>query len=366
MSTKNFIFRVDSSNIIGTGHFWRCFRLAIKLQSVGGNISFMAASMLQQHKDLIIKSGFKFIQIGDGSRLNLSNEHDNVTSYSSWLPTSEIEDAYLCRDILFSEMLDAQCIIVDHYALGRVWEKYLAKLGLKIVIIDDLANRKHYGNLLIDQNWFGNITHIRYAKLVNRDCKLLLGSSYFMGEFNRLPKRYVSHKSKLRILIYAGGTTDQRKLLVFARLAADLYLWNKNLSFHFLFSKREVQGTQLFYLIRKSKGVIKKFSPNFSNLLTEYDFLISAGGTTLWEREYHNIPAALISIAENQVPILDSLSRNGTVTYVGHFNSINKRKANAQIKNAIRYARFMRYKSKKLNLVDGDGIKRIINEILML
>lgn len=365
MSAKNFVFRVDSSNIIGTGHFWRCFRLAIKLKSFGGTISFIAASMLQQHKELVLKSGFNFIQIGDDYLSNASAKHDPCSPYSSWLPTSEIEDANLCQNVLCSQLPDTHFIIVDHYALGMVWEKHLGQLGPKVVIIDDLANRKHFGDLLIDQNWFGDTTYARYDNLVNSGCKLLLGPSYFMGEFDCSPKRYVSRNSKFRILVYAGGTTDHRKLLVFARLAANLYLWNKNLSFDFLFAQREVQSTQLFNLIRKSKGVIIKFSPSFSNLLKEYDFLLSAGGTTLWEREYYNIPAALISIADNQVPILESMSGNGTVIYLGHFNPIDIRKANAKIKNAIKYSRFMRYKSKRLNLVDGAGITRIINEILI-
>jgi len=108
------MFRVDSSNIIGTGHFWRCFRLAIKLKTSGGTISFVAASMLQQHKELVLKSGFNFIQIGDEYRSSLSAKHDPCSHYSSWLPTSEIEDADLCQNVLCSQMPDTHFIIVDH------------------------------------------------------------------------------------------------------------------------------------------------------------------------------------------------------------------------------------------------------------
>ena len=64
----------------------------------------------------------------------------------------------------------------------------------KIVIIDDLAKRDHHGNLLIDQNWFGKDTQIRYNNVVNNGCELLLGPSYFMNKFDCSPKRHFTDK----------------------------------------------------------------------------------------------------------------------------------------------------------------------------
>jgi UDP-2,4-diacetamido-2,4,6-trideoxy-beta-L-altropyranose hydrolase len=366
MCSKRIFFRVDSSSLIGTGHFWRCHRLAAKLKLFGKHISFITASMMDQHKKLVLKEGYKLYEISDKANSETLKRCDHTSDYGSWLPTSEIQDALLCKELLIGRIIDTHCIIVDHYSLGQNWEKQLAELDLKIVIVDDLANRKHHGNLLIDQNWFGKNTSTRYDSLVNSDCELLLGPDYFMNKFDRTPKAHVNNIVRLKILVYAGGTNDPNKLLVFARLAAELYAWNKNLSFEFLISKNKIQSLELFYLIKKSNGKIKSFTMQFSNILEEYDFLICAGGTTLWEREYYHIPAAVISIAENQVPVLKSMARTGMISYIGHYNSFSRSKAIIQIKNAIKQSRYMRLKSKQIKLVDGNGLQRVAKGILAI
>ena len=281
------------------------------------------------------------------------------------MPTSEHDDALFSEDVIKSKIQYAHSIIVDHYAISKIWEDRISKLKVKIVVIDDLANREHNCSLLIDHNSFGHKSSERYKGLCNVECKLLVGSHYFMGEFQRNPKVYFKRKYKTRILVYAGGTNDPKILKKFAIIASNIYLKNKNVSIDFLFSKELVKNIHLMRLVQQSNGKLIRFSPNFTNILRNYDFMIGAGGTTLWEREYYNITCALISIAENQMPILSSMASRSAIIYLGHINSLSKSKIINQTITALKNLSLLRFKSHQLNLVDGFGLNRVIKEIIL-
>ena len=61
------------------------------------------------------------------------------------------------EDVIKSKIQYAHSIIVDHYAISKIWEDRISKLKVKIVVIDDLANREHNCSLLIDHNSFVQI-----------------------------------------------------------------------------------------------------------------------------------------------------------------------------------------------------------------
>ena len=75
-------------------------------------------------------------------------------------------------------------IVADHYGLDACWEaQFVAGLaGIdeapKLLAIDDLADRLHRADLLLDQNFFGDLTHQRYKDLVPQNCLQLLGPHY--------------------------------------------------------------------------------------------------------------------------------------------------------------------------------------------
>ena len=75
--------------------------------------------------------------------------------------------------ILFSNIL-----VVDHYKLDIVFENFCSSYVEKILVIDDLANRKHKCDFLLDQTL--NRDKNDYIKLVPKKCKLLVGSDYII------------------------------------------------------------------------------------------------------------------------------------------------------------------------------------------
>ena len=77
----------------------------------------------------------------------------------------------------------ADWLVVDHYGLDASWESLLLE-GLhgearpKLLVIDDLADRLHKADLLVDQNFFGDASEARYEDLLLSECRQLLGPHY--------------------------------------------------------------------------------------------------------------------------------------------------------------------------------------------
>ena len=92
--------------------------------------------------------------------------------YEMWLGCSQERDAKECIEALrLSGIHQVDWIIIDHYGIDSNWE-YMLRTRLsdsllsKILVIDDLANRAHDCDCLVDQNYFGEVTDSRYMKLV--------------------------------------------------------------------------------------------------------------------------------------------------------------------------------------------------------
>jgi UDP-2,4-diacetamido-2,4,6-trideoxy-beta-L-altropyranose hydrolase len=68
-------------------------------------------------------------------------------------------------------------LVVDHYALDAVWERVLRPAVHRILVIDDLADRPHDADFLLDQNYYRPLEG-RYQGLLPSHCQCLLGPSY--------------------------------------------------------------------------------------------------------------------------------------------------------------------------------------------
>lgn len=104
---------------------------------------------------------------------------------------------------------------------------------------------------------------------------------------------------------------------------------------------------------------------SLANLMSKADLAIGACGATSWERCCLGLPALVITVADNQKPLADELSRRGLVKWLGHFNTVT----DASLKNAIQEFLNERKSWLKscsedcLNIVDGNGVKRVVSAL---
>lgn len=170
------VFRVDASIQMGTGHVMRCLTLADALKNQGAECYFICREHSGNLIGLITQRGYHVdaLPYMDLSQEDKLQNHNVDLAHASWLGATQKADTSLCIPIL--EVLKPDWLIVDHYALDARWEKVLRPYCKQIMVIDDLADREHDCDLLLDQT-FGRDSK-DYIVRVSVSCEILCGAEY--------------------------------------------------------------------------------------------------------------------------------------------------------------------------------------------
>jgi len=368
-STSNSIFfRTDASFEIGTGHVMRCLALAHELKQRGAEVVFVCRDHPGNLCNKISKEGFEVIRLPNmqlkknNQQFSNVNFHSTLLNHASWLGADQKTDANQTIDLIKRGSL-WNWLIVDHYAIDEHWESKMRCVVKKIMVIDDLADRKHDCDFLLDQNYFKD-SYKRYSGLTPKKCKKLLGPKYALlrSEFG-IAKKLCSMRGNgiARVLVFFGGNDTNN--LTGRTLEA---LSSHELSYLFV---EVVIGTNNKYLAKLKKQVENRHRTRlhiqpegFVELMLRADFCIGAGGTTTWERLCLGLPSVIITLAENQESFTKELDKAGYVKWIGQGNNISS----AQILEYLKiFLRNSLHKKPILlqNLVDGKGASRVTDQI---
>ena len=127
--SSNIFFRVDAFSRIGSGHLIRCKNLARSLRALGASVFFISRSDPDSLTSFFLNGEFILYELPPlpADRNNYNFIKDN---YSTWLGCSETQDAKDTVELLSSKCnTTIDCIIVDHYSLGRDWEYFVHHLA---------------------------------------------------------------------------------------------------------------------------------------------------------------------------------------------------------------------------------------------
>jgi UDP-2,4-diacetamido-2,4,6-trideoxy-beta-L-altropyranose hydrolase/UDP-4-amino-4,6-dideoxy-N-acetyl-beta-L-altrosamine N-acetyltransferase len=314
------IFRVDASLSIGTGHVMRCLALAEILKKNGLDAGFICRKHEGNLIDKIHSSGFNVHVL----EVLEETEFNNKLAHSHWLGSTQQQDADDCIDILKAGKTN--WLIVDHYALDEQWQKKLKPYYEKIMVIDDLADRKHQCDILLDQT-FGRQQE-NYSGRTSRDCNLLLGSKYALlrSEFSKWRSYSLERRRKpefKQLLINMGGIDTEN---VTEKVLDELKICNLPNDFHITV----VMGGSAPYLESvKSKATtlpykteVKVDIDNMAEIMANSDIAIGAAGSTTWERCCLGLPTIQIVIAKNQQFSAETLARQNIVKLVKEIKEI--------------------------------------------
>lgn len=263
MTKPLILFRCDASVTIGTGHVMRCLTLADEMAGRGAECVFVSAPGT---RDLVPALPYAV------------------------LPPEKLP-------------FGAALAVIDHYGLDAAYEALVRSQTSAVMSIDDLPNRRHHCDLLLDQ------THGRraeeYRGLVPVTCITLAGAGYALLR----PQFASARDSSLarrdgrlkRLLVTLGGTDPDdvtgRVLDCVAASGLDLDV-------------DVVMGAKAPHLdsVRAQAAALGKARVlvgigDMAGLMAQADLAIGAAGTTTWERCCLGLPTLMLVIADNQKDI---------------------------------------------------------------
>ncbi|WMT18326.1 UDP-2,4-diacetamido-2,4,6-trideoxy-beta-L-altropyranose hydrolase [Parageobacillus toebii] len=349
----NVVFRVDSSSDIGTGHVMRCLTLAKQLKQKDANISFICREHQGDLINFIKDNGFTVYNL---PKIMISEKDNNAIF--KWYQENWKQDVCETQHLLEKHIHSVDFFIVDHYGLDEKWESQLKPFTKKLMVIDDLANRKHVCDVLLDQNWYLNYEE-RYKDLVSSECRQLLGPNYVLlrDEFIEAFHQKRARSGKIHnILVFFGGTDPTNETI---KTLNALVLLENNIKVNV------VVGAS-----NKRKDEIRKFCSQHSNfffhcqvsnmaeLMNEADVAIGAGGTTTWERCYLGLPSITIIVADNQAELTDAVSQFGATINLGFSYNVTSNQIVETVNDLIKHPKKVKLLSERAaNLVN----KEIVN-----
>jgi UDP-2,4-diacetamido-2,4,6-trideoxy-beta-L-altropyranose hydrolase len=311
--TMKVVFRVDASTEIGTGHVMRCLTLADALRERGDDVLFICRADLcgmVEHRGYHVHR----LTAPDPVKRNSLGEAQSSPAHSAWLTVDWTIDAHESLAVLARNGGRVDWLIVDHYALDYRWETALRHAAERIMAIDDLADRRHDCDLLMDQNLHENAAH-RYAGLVPDGCRQLFGPRYallrpeFRAARSRLRHR---HGGVRRILVFFGGIDGTNQ--TFKALKAIELLKREDITVDVVVGSQNPNRDEVGEQCRRMKNTHFYCDvDNMSELMSEADMSIGAGGGTVWERCALKLPTLAWPVAENQTEQLRMLALNGAV-----------------------------------------------------
>jgi UDP-2,4-diacetamido-2,4,6-trideoxy-beta-L-altropyranose hydrolase len=352
---KKAVFRVDSSYFIGSGHLMRCLTLAEELKNEEYAVKLICRELPGNLIEIAENKGFPVKRLPWPE----NKEYRPVDGeYITWLGVSKEQDAQETVEIIKAENPDL--LIIDHYALDIEWEKKMRPFVKKIMVIDDLANRQHDCDIILDQNLVENM-EARYDKLVPPHCQKLLGPDYLLlrSEFREARKKLRKRDGKIRrILIFMGGT-DYYNITEKA-IKAFLMLKRSDIIADVVVGKANPHKEKIKALCDEHPNLNYHCQvDNMAELMLKADLAIGGGGTATWERCYLGLPMLLMYVADNQSNVLSKMEAEGLVFVIRdeiHFNEyLRKILANGEeIKNVS---------ERLLGIFDGNGVFRTVKTL---
>ena len=327
MTAMKIAFRVDASLQMGTGHVMRCLTLADALAAQGADCLFICREHRGNLIEHIRNKGYRVYSLpvlppgGTGSLAEQSPAH------SHWLGATQVEDATACTAILAEVSPD--WLVVDHYALDARWELTLKPHCRKLMVIDDLADRSHLCELLLDQT-FGRDAE-DYRAWVPASSQLLCGSRYALlrPEFSALRdyslQRRVNPQFRQLLITMGGVDKDNATGQVLEALRGCALPAQCQITV--------VMGATAPWLDEVSRQAQSMPWPttvmvgvsDMAQLMADSDLAIGAAGATSWERCCVGLPTIMLVLAANQCNVAQGLERASAVLVLKDTEEISDR-----------------------------------------
>ncbi len=286
--------RADASQEIGTGHIMRCLTLADALKQRGARVRFVSRHLPGYLRNMLEVKGHEFTL--------LDSPQNEVTldelAHAGWLGVGQARDAE--DSIRALSDLTWDWLIIDHYALDFRWESKLRQAARRIMVIDDIADRRHDCDILLDQNYYLD-QETRYTGKVPAHCQLFIGPRYALlrDEFRQLHEQIKARNGPVqRVLVFFGGVDADNYTgrAIEALCGAEI----PDLHVDVVIGAQHPCREQIEATCVQHGFSCHAQTNRMAELMAAADLAIGAGGSATWERCCLGLPALTICTAGNQ------------------------------------------------------------------
>lgn len=329
------VIRCDSSHEIGIGHVKRCLSLAERLRQLNYSVHFCCKNRPGHSIHLIEKASFPVIKL----------ESDELV-------VSELEKI---------RQLSPDWVVIDHYQIQADYESQIRTFS-KVFVVDDLMSRKHDCDVLLDQNYRQTTTG--YDQLVPKGCRILMGPGYSLlpmeiEDQKKSFQRQFDKKDRHVLAFFGGGDPTGE----FQRFYASLQKSQLSCQYHLVAMSSHAHFEKLKTLSSTANIHLHLDPKNWLELLQKNDFYFGSVGTVTWERFYFGLPGAVVTVADNQVPVAAELHSQNWVYSYGNCSAIDYTQILPQIEKWAWDSDFCQKMSNEIQKVVRPISRELLTEI---
>ena len=262
-------------------------------------VLFVVRQLTEALEVMLENKGMKVLRLSPENELSSKSSRSDESDYASWLGVSQERDFSEVAELVCD--LSVDCMIIDHYGIGDVWEAQAREIFPLVVAVDDLIGRTHRCDIVIDPN-------------VPRNSLPFSGPQYasIRSEFIALREQAQVRDCLKSVLVFFGGA-DIRK--VTHQVVELLIAQQHRLSAIEIVVVVGAATPDISVLQRyASQGTITLHiqTPHMAELMLNADLMLTTASSVNWERCTLGLPALLTTVAENQTPILEYSLEHGT------------------------------------------------------
>jgi len=346
----------------------RCLTLATALRQKGAQALFVGREHFGHLCEQIAERGFMAARLP----AILERPADDATiegdapPHAHWLGASWKQDAEETQEAIRKAFGAADWLVVDHYALDERWEKALRPCAQRLMVIDDLADRAHDCDLLLDQNFFRDGDK-RYAGRTPPHCGLMLGPHYALlqPEYAELRECIPPREESFRRILVSFGAADANNLAGMA-IEAFLSLDRSDVELDVVANPNGPHAEGLRRQTAARSNIhLHGALPSLAPLMAQADLAIGACGATTWERLCLGLPSLVITLADNQRQIAAELARQGAICLLGHVGEVDVAALARVLRELVNEGLPEAWSRACRELVDGRGTSRVCSALTL-
>ncbi|MGF6779484.1 UDP-2,4-diacetamido-2,4,6-trideoxy-beta-L-altropyranose hydrolase [Paraburkholderia sp. GAS334] len=338
---RRVLFRCDSGAATGMGHLMRSLALARQFAARGAAIAFVC-------RDL------------PGALLTLPEQ----TGYALHVLAGDDDDAEADAEETreFARRWQADLVVVDHYGLDARWEVALRQTVGRLLAIDDLADRPHACDWLLDQNDCSPSAQ-RYERWVPEACQLLLGPRFALvqPEFRAARTRCAPRDGQLRrvVMFFSGSDEGNETAKALQGLAT---LENTGWEVDVVIGAAHPDPSGIEVACQSLGWGFHQQTPYMADLLSVADLSVGSAGSASWERCLLGVPALVVELADNQREVIAALTERGCARSLGKARDVTA-DTYAEGLRALDADALRSMSRAAWGCVDGRGAARVVDAV---